>query len=132
MEPLIPAGSHIEATVADDYKPRRGDVVILDTPPGWSAPGQSGVLVKRVVAIAGDHVVCCDRGGRLRLDKAPVEEPFLHDADQPAAAASFDVTVPAGMLWVMGDNRFNSMDSAMFGDDRGFVPEENVVAVYEP
>lgn len=113
----------------------RGDVVVFHDPGGWltSASNSSGAaddyLVKRVVGIPGDRVSCCSTEGRLSINGVEAYEPYASvPAGQPASSA-FDVTVPAGELWVLGDNRYNSRDSSKTQGlpGKGFVPIANVV-----
>jgi signal peptidase I len=59
-------------------------------------------------------VVCCTvPGGELTINGVAINETYLnHDQPEPKAAPEkFDITVPAGRLWVMGDNRYDSADS---------------------
>ena len=75
--------------------------------------------VKRVVGLPGDHVVCCDGNGLLTVNDIAVEEPYLYPGDKPSDL-TFDVTVPAEHIWVMGDHRSDSADSrAHLGDPGG-------------
>jgi signal peptidase I len=75
--------------------------------------------VKRVVGLPRDHVVCCDAGGLLAVNGIAVEEPYLYPGDKPSDL-TFDVTVPAERIWVMGDHRSDSADSrAHLGDPGG-------------
>ena len=75
--------------------------------------------VKRVVGLPGDHVVCCDDSGLLTVNDVAVKEPYLYQRDRPSDL-TFDVTVPAGRIWVMGDHRSDSADSrAHLGDPGG-------------
>ncbi len=131
----------------------RGDVVVFDGSdsfvPAGDAPqrnpvaaavawvGQSlGVMapdstdfVKRVIGVGGDRVACCDPDGWVTVNGTPLDESeYLFIGDEPSTQ-SFDVVVPDGMLWVMGDHRSNSADSrAHLGDPGGgFVPESKVV-----
>jgi len=84
--------------------------------------------VKRVVGLPGERVACCDAAGRVTIDGRPLEEPFLL-RPAPASTMTFDVRVPPGRLWVMGDNRDDSGDSrAHLGDPGGgSVPLDHVV-----
>jgi signal peptidase I len=66
-------------------------------------------LVKRVIGVAGDHVVCCDALGRIVLNDHHLDESGY--AMGSSAGVKFDITVPAGRMFVMGDNRENSADS---------------------
>ena len=88
--------------------------------------------VKRVIGLPGDRVVCCGVDGRLTVNGVPLDEPYLFPADEAGVAAGdqpFDVLVPAGRLWVMGDHRDDSADSrAHLGDPGGgTVPVDRVV-----
>jgi signal peptidase I len=124
----------------------RGDVVVFDDPGGWLDPADTppsspvqgalakiglaptgGHLIKRVIGTGGDHVMCCV-DGRLQVNGLSVDEPYVLDR-AATSDTPFDVTVPAGHLWVMGDNRGNSYASPQhLGDpDHGFIAESRVV-----
>jgi signal peptidase I len=75
--------------------------------------------VKRVVGLPGDHVVCCNPDDLLTINDVAVAEPYLYPGDRPSEL-TFDVTVPAERIWVMGDHRSDSADSrAHLGDPGG-------------
>ncbi|MGW0733459.1 signal peptidase I [Streptomyces sp. NPDC002851] len=137
-------------------KPQRGDVVVFRDPGGWlrgepqarkkDAPvgikqlkeGLTFIgllpsddeqdLIKRVIAVGGDRVACCDKDGRVTVNGTPLDEPYLNPGDKPSLR-TFDVKVPQGRLFVMGDHRSNSADSRYHLDDPfdGTVSEEQVV-----
>jgi signal peptidase I len=136
--------------ISDNIK--RGDVVVFRDPNNWlpepydsttnqfvakakSALVTVGVLpnpakqylVKRVVGVGGDRVVCCTKDGKLTINGVEVTEPYIFAGNKPSEM-NFDVTVPKGKLWVMGDHRGASADSRYHQDDinKGFVPLSKV------
>lgn len=105
--------------------PERGDVVVFD---GAGSFGNAD-YVKRVVGVGGDHVVCCDRQGRIEVNGRSVDETaFVYPGDAPAEAR-FDVVVPSGALFVLGDHRGESSDSRdhLGSPGGGMVPVDDVV-----
>ncbi|WP_406495723.1 signal peptidase I [Streptomyces sp. NBC_01604] len=105
--------------------PRRGDVVVFDGT-GYFGDGD---YVKRVVGVGGDHVVCCDKEGRIEVNGRSVDEStFLYPGDSPSTV-SFDVEVPAGTLFVLGDHRSDSSDSRdhLGSPGGGMIPVDDVI-----
>jgi signal peptidase I len=106
-------------------EPRRGDVVVFD---GTGYFGNAD-YVKRVVGVGGDHVVCCDKAGRLEVNGRSVDEStFLYPGDSPSDV-SFDVVVPTGSLFLLGDHRSDSSDSRdhLGSPGGGMVPVGDVI-----
>ena len=125
MEPTLRSG---DTVVYDRWSsPGRGDVVLLVDRQGWSGATDT-VLVKRIVGIEGDVVVCCEAGtGRLIVNDEPIDEPFV-DGARPGGSIPFRITVPDGAVWVMGDNREASADSraAVSAPGHGAVPRSDL------
>jgi signal peptidase I len=88
----------------------RGDVVVFSKPPNLDVSEDD--LIKRVVALPGETVE--GRGGKVYVNGAPLDEPYVEPLCHGTGEFA-KVTVPAGKLWVMGDNRCNSSDSRVFG-----------------
>lgn len=80
-------------------------------------------LIKRVIGVGGDRIICTEKGKKLIVNKITVNEPYVYQGDD-ACDTDFDVKVPTGFLWVMGDHRGASADSRFHGDDphKGMVP----------
>jgi signal peptidase I len=85
-------------------------------------------FTKRVIGLPGDHVVCCDAAGRISVNGVAQDEPYVMPGDAPSDSP-FDVVVPPGRLWVMGDHRSDSADSrSHLGDPGGgTVPVDRVI-----
>ncbi|WP_018759994.1 MULTISPECIES: signal peptidase I [Micrococcaceae] len=135
----------VNLLVPEPFALSRGDVVVFRDTKGWLPPTaaktqgpftwvQDGLtfvgllpdntdqhLVKRVIGLPGDHVVCCDAGGKLTINGTAVDETYINPAEVPQVR-NFDVTVPEGKVWVMGDNRNHSADSrSHMENDGGFI-----------
>ncbi|MFE5189560.1 signal peptidase I [Streptomyces sp. NPDC056628] len=128
MEPALRIGDRVvvnKLAYRFDAGPRRGDVVVFD---GTGYFGDAD-YIKRVVGVGGDHVVCCDREGRIQVNGRPVDEStFLYPGDRPSTVR-FDVVVPDGRLFVLGDHRGASSDSRdhLGSPGGGMIPVDDVI-----
>jgi signal peptidase I len=94
---------------------------------GFGHPGD--ILIKRVIGLPGDRVACCDAQGRVTVNGVPLnEQSYLYPGSAPSLTR-FNIVVPPGRLWVMGDNRYYSDDSRDHQNDPGggTVPESAVI-----
>lgn len=134
MEPTVRAGQVITArTVTGTYEPRRGDVVLFRSPGGLWGDGKVPLL-KRVIAVSGETIACCDTAGKVTVNGKPLDEPYVaEDAslDEPpdpnhcGSRRFAAATVPADSVFVMGDSRARSNDSRCAGP----LPASSVFAV---
>ena len=131
---------------------KRGDVVVFRDPDNWLPEPYVGdqnkfiakikdgfvavgvlpnptkqYLVKRVIGVAGDKVECCSKDKKLMINGVEINEPYVF-AGNTASDTNFNVTVPAGKIWVMGDHRGASADSRFHQDDinNGMVPNSKI------
>jgi signal peptidase I len=105
----------VNKLVYDFRDPYRGEIVVFKAPMDWRSDPNEEDFIKRVIGIGGDHVVCCDAEGRITVNGSPLIEPYVYRDDAGNADVSsedtFDVVIPQGRLWVMGDHRSHSGDS---------------------
>jgi len=104
----------VNKLVYDFRDPHRGEVVVFKAPAEWRNNPNGEDFIKRVIGVPGDRIQCCDDAEHLKINGASLIEPYLFSEDgqtDSAADEPFDVTVPAGRLWVMGDHRSASGDS---------------------
>jgi signal peptidase I len=104
----------VNKLVYDFRSPHRGEVVVFEAPRNWRDTAEGEDFIKRVIGVGGDHVVCCDDKGRISVNGQPLDENYLYSQEgmtDPPAEEQFDITVPKGRLWMMGDHRSASKDS---------------------
>ena len=132
---------------------KRGEVVVFGDPDNWLGQAQqsndpkpialikSGLitvgvlpdpakqyLIKRVIGVGGDKVTCCDANEKLQVNGVSIDEPYIYSGDKPSET-KFNIDVPEGFLWVMGDHRAASADSRYQPEsaNNGLVPLSKVV-----
>jgi len=140
MEPTLGVGDRVLVNKIPYYfgDPKRGDIVVFQNPNPGSTPDRGLVggffhwllqglgvqqpesedFIKRVIGLPGDKVE--GKNGFVYVNGKRLAEPYLTQKTQPFDA----VTVPAGKLFVMGDNRGNSLDSRF---TLGYVPIDKVI-----
>jgi len=139
---------------AGPFEIERGDIAVFRDPGGWLPPavetdrgtvlnaatellefiglvpaGDDDHLIKRVIGVGGDNVMCCDDQGRITVNGVALDEAYLFPQDEPSLEP-FDVVVPQDHFWMMGDHRSNSRDSRANDDGSGTggsVPADHMV-----
>jgi signal peptidase I len=103
------------------HAPRRGDIIVFDTPPAAArACPSGGVFIKRIVGLPGEVVSM--RAGVVFVDGIRLREPYLASPYRGLESATW-ARVPAGSYFVLGDNRTKSCDSRRWGA----VPRANII-----
>ncbi|GLY21149.1 signal peptidase I [Micromonospora sp. NBRC 101691] len=125
----------VNKLVYDFRSPERGEVIVFKAPTEWSGNPDGEDYIKRVIGVGGDRVVCCDDQDRLMINGRSLDEPYVYSVDgrrDKPADQDFDVTIPKGRLWVMGDHRSASGDSLEHWErlqdiDLATIPVDDVV-----
>jgi signal peptidase I len=122
---FAPTLSNAERAVLPITAIRRGDIVVFKYP---EDPERD--FIKRVIGLSGETIEL--REHRIHVNGRAIEEPYAHYLPRPSGGGEFTpddvrerygpVVVPAGSVFVMGDNRDNSQDSRYWG----FLPKENI------
>lgn len=104
------------------YTPKNGDIVIVNN----EDPSLDKVLVKRVIATGGQTVDINFDSGEVKVDGTVLQEDYINNLTQrDEGGHEYPVKVPEGCVFVMGDNRMNSLDSR--DEHVGFVPEDEIL-----
>lgn len=152
MENTLLIGDRVVVQKLTDF--RRGDVVVFADPARWlSGEGgeergpvgnffefvgvlpdtSTGHLIKRVIGMPGDRVICCDSSDRITINGQALDEAsyLFTDTEDTQVAPSdvqFEVVVPRDRIFVMGDNRDQSADSRCHLSDLSTTQKEGAVA----
>ena len=105
MVPTLADGDRVVVRTAF-YTPQRGDIITTDT---WISYGKP--LVKRVIGLPGDVVDIDAATGRVSVNGSVLDETYISSDTTLAGDVAMPFTVPAGSVFVMGDNRPRSLDS---------------------
>ncbi|MEV3858410.1 signal peptidase I [Streptomyces sp. NPDC050095] len=124
MTPTIGAGDRVLAQRIDGSEVKRGDVVVFQDKTWGDMP-----MVKRIVGIGGDKIACCT-DGKLTVNGKVIEEPYLPAGKNASLTGIKSTTVPAGRIFLLGDERMGSLDSSVhLGDaEHGSVARDAVKA----
>lgn len=149
MENTLQLDDKIGVNVAHSWygELQRGDVAVFEDTQGWMGPVQSqsnpvrqalefvglapdrstNYLIKRVIGVGGDTVTCCDADGKVTVNGVALDEPYLFEGDDPSTIP-FEVTVPEGSYFMLGDHRSASGDSR-YHIEQGteFISDEDIV-----
>lgn len=129
MSPTLNPGDRVIARDKVD-KVHRGDIVVFHGAQ-WKGADPRQPFVKRVIGIEGDTVACCDHKGRLSVNGLAIVEPYLNVRYDTLHPIEYSVLVPHEAVFVLGDNRDNSIDSrfAVGKSNHGAIPVAKVSAV---
>ncbi|MDO5366572.1 signal peptidase I [Kocuria sp.] len=154
MEPTLQGGDRVLVNkLSDTDELHRGQLVVFDgrgsldplhsTDPWYAqalnsvgrwlgVTGSSTAYVKRVMAVPGDSIECCDAQGKITVNGQALVEDYLYPGDNPSEIP-FSVDVPADRVWLMGDHRNESVDSrSLLGaPGGGLIRTERIIGTAE-
>lgn len=105
MNPTLDSGDWLTVkAVNTSYE--RGDIVVITQPNSLNEP-----LIKRIIAVEGDVIDINFAQGTVKINGEIINEPYIAEPTERMFDVAFPTTVPEGCVFVMGDNRNNSLDS---------------------
>ncbi len=123
MLPTLQSGNWL-AIRAINTEIDRGDIVVITQPNALNEP-----LIKRVIAVGGDTVDIDFLNGTVTVNGAVLDEPYIYEPTHRSSNVAFPLTVPEGCVFVMGDNRNDSLDSR--SQVIGFIDTRYILGVAE-
>lgn len=119
MYPTLNHGDWL-AISSENYTARRGDIIVITEPNGVNRP-----IIKRIIGIAGDEIDIDFMNHTVSVNGKELDEPYINEPTGRYFDVEFPVTVPEGHVFVMGDNRNDSLDSR--SSMVGFVDERYIL-----
>lgn len=101
------------------YTPKRGDIVVL------GIPNMDKPIIKRIIGMAGDRIEVDYDTDIVKVNGEMVSEPYIKEDMLPKGQVTFPIEVPEGKIFVMGDNRNDSLDSRYY--EVGFVDVDDII-----
>ncbi len=121
MNPTLQSGDWLTiSSVNKSYE--KGDIVVITQPNGSNEP-----LIKRVIAVGGDTLDIDFTLGKVRVNGDVINEPYILEPTNRRGDFNGPVTIPEGYVFVMGDNRNDSLDSRF--DSVGLIDERYILGV---
>ena len=113
MRPTYHPGDRLAIERIDEGEIRRGDVLLVTVPGRY----RGAPVLQRVIGLGGDHVESRD-GVRVAVNGKRIDEPYVMRDPLGSTGSPYEVTVPKGRLFLLGDNRPNANDSRYFLDEQ--------------
>ena len=118
MLPTLDSGEWIAACRL--AAPHRGDIILTNTDNAYHAR-----LIKRLIAFGGETVDIDYETGTVYVDGEALDEPYLADKTCRGGDVAFPLTVPENCVFLLGDNRTNSVDSRYA--EIGCIPQDDLI-----
>lgn len=113
-----------------NYEAKQGDIVVISRNIENSTKGQTAYntpIIKRVIAVGGQTVNIDFESGKVYVDGKKLDEPYISSPTISKADVQFPLYVPEGYIFVMGDNRMESLDSRFSSIGEGGLVDERYI-----